>query len=619
MADKSVDVIEEASEIKESGPYQTGDEWELAQRVQTLFRAAFDAKNQLGLVDLWRSCDDYKHNRQNPKQSEEHPGSVTNIIHPNIESQIADLVDKPYSVAVKGWEPSDDMFAEQTANLMDFIMFRNRMKQKLNLAEHDRLELGTAIIKVWFDDDELEGRGLPRFEPVSPANFFPDPKLPSGHLIQESEFLIHAVPKPLSWFRERFKERGKYVTREVEVPYNPEATFTDAMTDEVETVTSEKALLLECYMKDRDGKMYCVSVANSIVLEDSRKVLKGKKLQRRNHYPFVMIPCYPQRGTAWGMGDVELLMPTQDLINELDDQVRMNARMMGNPQVVIGMGAGRGFDFRKWTNKAGLRVPMRDQNAFKVVEGRQVSPDVINRREKAFQEADLISGRPDVNRGQQPGAVTAASAILALQQAGQKGVVHKAEMFKEGWSDVLELLFDEVLEHWDEEMWIRVDGDKPDWKFVNPKQLRAVPRMIPNALFGILPEQEAMVNLQDETGKEITRDAQFDLRLDMGNGFPNDKAFAFQMFLDISKISYPDGPLIGRDEMRDFLRNNVGIPLKENNSRGQQEMLQQQMMMGQPPPQPGMQPEMSAPPPMQPAMVDPMNQQVQAMSNMMPS
>ena len=112
---------------------QSSEERDEALRVQQMFRDAWDAKQQLNLNQIWRKCDDYKHGRQNPKQSEEHPGSVTNVIHRIIESQIADLVDKPYSSSAKGWEPGDDMFAEQAQNMIDFVLYRNLFKEKVNL------------------------------------------------------------------------------------------------------------------------------------------------------------------------------------------------------------------------------------------------------------------------------------------------------------------------------------------------------------------------------------------------------------------------------------------------------------------------------------------------------
>lgn len=607
--DKPQDIMDEKN-IESEMPYNEKykEQYKLACRVQELFRGAYEAKDQMDLMDRWATYDDYKHGIQNEPTSPDHPGSVTNIIHPIIESQISDLTDKPFSTAAEGREPGDDMYSEDVQHVMDFILDCNQFPTKLDISEHDRLELGTTAIKVYTDPDGLSGKGLPTFEIISPANFFPDPKWTATHLLQECEFIIHALPRPLSWIRAKFPKMGKYVVREVTCPYDPDLDTDNFKTDEVEPSTSQKALLIECYMKEANGDIYCVHVANHILLEDSREVLKGEKLQRRNQFPFVAIPCYTQRGTGWGQGDVELLIPTQDLINELDDQIRMNARLMGNPQIVVGQNAGKGFDNRKWTNKPGLRIPMRDHTAYSVVQGTNVSSDIPNRREKGFEEANIISGRPDVSRGEAPGGITAAAAIMALQQAGQKAVIHKAKQWKQGWSKVLHLLYDEAVK-WDEPMWVRINGDKPDYKFIDPTKLSKVPVMVPDMtaqsgedtikpLTDTQPVMDGENPMLDELGQPImqtvdmTRDAEFDLKLNIGDGFPNDKVFQYQMMQDNGKIIIEGKPVITWQEYRDFLRDQVGVQL------GSDEAVTPPMPPGMPGAPPGMLPGM--PPPGQP-------------------
>lgn len=553
-------------------PEQTPAQQKLAAHVQDLFRGAFNAKNQMDLPTIWAKCDDYMHSIQNEPETEEDPGSVTNIIKPIIDSEISDIIDKPYSVDALGREPGDHMFSDDVQHALQFVFDKNYFKEKLTDSEHDRLELGTTIIKVYTDHEALQKRGLPTFEVVSPANFFPDPKWTKHSQLQDCEFIIHAVPRPLSWIRRQFPKWGKYVKRQVSWPYDPTLDIDTTKTDEVSVITSQKALVIECYMRDEDGNLFCVHVANNIVLEDSRdKKIIGNKLQRRNLFPFVAIVCFPRRGTGWGMGDVEYLFPTQDLINDMDDQVRMAARLMGNPQMGIDLTrAGKGFDARKWTNKPGLRIPFRDINAFKPIPPVPVSPDIINRREKAFEEANIISGRPDVNRGNTPGqGVTAASAIIALQQAGQKTVVHKQEMLKIGWTKVLELLYDEMVSNWDEGMWIRINGEEPDFKFIDTSKLSQVPIMIPNLEATADNGMDTIKQLLDDSGAMMTREAEFDLQLNLGNGLPTDKAFVYQTLLDLAKLVVEGRPVISWQEIRNYLRNNVGLPLQSDDQMQQ--------------------------------------------------
>lgn len=542
---------------------QSKEDQQTALYVQSLLRASWDAKNAQQVNELHRKCDRYKQGKQNPRQGEDHPGSVTNIIHPTIESQISDLVASPYSVTAKGWERSDDLYATQAQNLLEFVLYRNQFKTKLNTAEHDRLELGLSIFKTWFDPDAFDGNGLPSFDVVSPANFFPDPKITQAEKIQEAEFIIHAVPRPLSWIRANFPERGKYVQRETTVPYNPTDTFQFAGADETSEVGSQKALLIECYMRDEEGKLYCVHVANDILLDDTRK--KETIVQRNDKYPFVVIPCYLRRGSIWGMGDVELLIPTQDIINELDDMIRMNARASGNPQIVVGKGAGERFDPRKWTTKAGLRIPMKDHNAWSIVPPQNISSDIPIRREKAFQEADLVSLRPEVSRGERPTGITAAAAIQSLQQMGQKSVIIKSVLLKEGLARMCELLLDDAMEYWDEEMWIRTLGDKPDWVQINPAEWKEIPIMVDDLVGAQLGLDDVKV-LTDEDGEPMAREARFDLQFSLGNGFPVDKSFILQMLIDMAGIQFPEGRLVKYNELREFLKNEVGLPLEDDSA-----------------------------------------------------
>ncbi len=579
--DKPIDAVDSGNG-QDQPPIQTEAQEKLAMHVQELFRGAFNAKNQMDLPRIWALCDDYIHNIQNEPETEEDPGSVTNIIKPIIDSEISDIIDKPLSIDALGREPGDQMFAEDVQHALKFMMDRNQFKTKLTQSEYDRLELGTTVIKVYTDPDALQKRGLPTYEIISPANFFPDPKWTASHLLQECEFIIHAVPRPLSYFRRQFPKMGKYVKRQVSWPYDPTLDIDTVKTDEVAISTSQKALLIECYMRDDNGDIYCVHVANNIVLEDSRDSgIVGTKLQRRNLFPFEAIICYPRRGTGWGMGDVEYLMPTQDLVNDMDDQIRMAARLMGNPQMAISLtAAGKGFDARKWTNKPGLRIPFHDINAFKPIEPVPISPDIPARREKAFEEANIISGRPDVNRGQTPGnGVTAASAIIALQQAGQKTVVHKTEMLKQGWSRILELLYDEMVTHWDEAMWIRINGDQPDFKFIDPVKLQNVPIMVPNVEASPENGMDTVKQLMDEKMQPMTREAEFDLVLSLGNGLPTDKAFVYQTLLDLAKLVIEGKSVISWQEIRDYLRNQVGLPLESDEAFQQM----QPGLPGQPP------------------------------------
>jgi len=65
------------------------------------YEASYDYKDQLGLLDNWTDFDDYFFGRVNEPSSSEEPGSETNIILPNVESMVSDIVDQPLDVLLK--------------------------------------------------------------------------------------------------------------------------------------------------------------------------------------------------------------------------------------------------------------------------------------------------------------------------------------------------------------------------------------------------------------------------------------------------------------------------------------------------------------------------------------
>jgi hypothetical protein len=157
-----------------------------------------------------------------------------------------------------------------------------------------------------------------------------------------------------------------------------------------------------------------------------------------------------------------------------------------------------------------------------------------------------------------------------------------------------------MIEHGDEEMWIRIQGDKPDYKFVDPSILRNVPMMIPNEAAG--PDEDSLIELTDmepildEEGNPVldefdmpmerqvtlTREAQYDFKLSMGNGLPSDKAFVYQTLIELAGLQIEGKPAIMWREMREYLRDQVGLPLEDDDVMEQE--MQQQMSQGMPMP-----------------------------------
>lgn len=555
------------------------EDWITNQKVDRDFQAAYVGVQQLGLHKDWATFDDYWRGNQNPPEHDEDPGSVTNIIHPVIESQVADLVDAPVDFLAKGREPSDQAHAAYVKFILKWIWDQNNMDRARDQFERMRLKYGTGIWKVYFDPLGNRKRGKICIDVVGPEKFYPDPNITSPYKLQMADFVCQVADVSLTYLKRRFGERAKYVRPRTRNRYDANIYKGETIKDAVGSVNNT-ATLIEHWSKDEEGKLRLVYKADDVILWDSnwdpKKRKKhvpdskyfhtpGESFYKHGMYPYVVVPCYLREGQIWGMGDVEMLKPTQDLINDFDDQIRMNTRLMGNIQIVVGLASG--INPSKWTNRVGLRVPARDPTAWRIVQPQGLPPHVMDRREIAKREAETISGRPDVVEGRKPAGLKAASAIIALQEAGNRRVNHKRLMTEAGLAEVLTLAFEHFKEHFTQEMAIRIAGKEIEGNdafiWVKGSMYQEIPKLVPDKMappdeHGIYPLKK--LHKVDEEGNELdeveTKEAEFDFHVSVGSGLPRNKAFLYQAAVELHREQ-----ILTTEETRHFIKEMIDWPL----------------------------------------------------------
>jgi hypothetical protein len=582
----------------------TAEENALAQDIWRKYVATYLVKESLGVTSMLSKAEEYWGRSIVETGDEDNPGSNTNIIFPVIESQVADIVGQPQDLIVEGIEPSDEIEVPTVKTIMEWFVKRNDLTPKKVEFCRGMLSYGSYWWRVTFDPTGMKGRGFIDIDPINPANMFPDPKIRKFWELQKADFIIVATSQSTEWLVRRFGDRARAVRPMSPFTFSP-SVYQGEDAAEVSAVVANKALLLEYWTKDSEGNLRLVYTADDVILYDSEwdKAKVDKKNQiidaenaeieafnksletwdesamgtkpepkrkkdrikyrgfyRMKKYPFVCVPCYPVQGHIWGKGDVEMLIPVQDLVNDLDDQIRMNARLMGNIQIVVGLASG--INLKKWTNKPGLKLPARDHTAFQVVQPPNMPSDVPARREIGKREAEIVSGRSDVTEGRTPKGVRAASAVIALQEAGNKRANMKKMMIEWGLSKVIELVYELYIEHFDVELPFRLSGpnfsDRQGFLWHRGTDLQNIPRMVPG-LEEVNPQtgqkESKLIPLMTTDGGMVTKEAEFDFYFSIGAGLPSNKAFLYQAAID----TYREG-LSTREEGRKFLKDYIGFP-----------------------------------------------------------
>lgn len=518
----------------------------LALRYMDYYRRARTDIDSRGIHDDIKKFDEYWEGKQVQKESASDPASNTNIVHPMVEGQVAMLIEQNIAVQALPVSASEVPFAKKCTTVLEFIKNRNKMTSIIERHERRREKYGTGILRVTFDIEALGGAGLPVIEAVENDHIYIDPCISDSLKLQEAEFIIETVVKSIYWAKQTYGDDVANMIDENFFPYK-----------EVDKVDGENPKYLHMLVWTRDGgNLRLVEMsADGTILSDSKE--NAESFYAIGKYPYFITPLYTRDGTIWGKGDVELLIDSQDLINDLDDQIRLNARLTANPQRLIETGSG--IDLDALTNEAGLNIPTNNVNAVKDLQPASIPDYVIERRNMAIQyEAPKISRFSDQMLGNKQSGVDTATEALALQQSGTQGITFKKQMLQETLSDVFSYCLSLVREFWTEEVEIRVDEEDNTFIYFKASELQAI-----NKLREIAEKEEEPKVIADGV-----KEAEFDIVVTVGAGLPTNKAFQYNMIREMVS-----GQIITPPEARQYFVKQFGLPFDAN--------YPQQMMMPQ--------------------------------------
>lgn len=427
-------------------------EQELAQEVIDQYLAAKADKEAKGCHDTWAEAVDYYQNHQNEPEDDDDPGSVTNILHPLIEAQVSEVVDTEIEFSAVPYGPEGTAFKTEVERACNWVKEYNRLPVKLDRSERWRGLFGETWGHVTFDPNENYPYGMIKFGFENPAQVFADPKVKAPYLIDDAEFIILEIVKPLGWFKRTFPDKG-HLVKEDSVGGGGSEIFRDETANGAMDYGTNQARLLIRYSYDEDGYIRCVKIGGEdsmIVLYDSMTdpALENETGERKpwlklRKYPLRPLILYPKEGQCHGMSEHELVKPLQDLINELDDQLRMNGRQMAWLKWFIATASGVNTKLLN-TREPGTVIPIRGNlppsQAVYALQPKELPSYFQNRREIAKQEARTTAVRPEVSDGFRPANVDTYGGMALLQQQGAKKSTHRQKMLFEFLGEMFEIV-----------------------------------------------------------------------------------------------------------------------------------------------------------------------------------
>lgn len=324
---------------------------------------------------------------------------------------IADQMDNLPEAMMLPERPEMEAQAEDLTDIVRYVLTLNRFDSALHrrLVE-DCFGVGSCIAKICWDPDMAEGKGDIAVLRWPLENFIWDP---GAENIQDARALMLTSWHPIEWYRDHYPERGGYVTQESGEEENRAVSQQGIDTQEGE------AMMLEYWWRTYDHKKrrYHINVAYfaaGLLLE------KFEDVYAHGMYPFATAAFSQIEGQPIGGGLVEELLPMMRYINRYARYADENMRMSAKIRMLVKTNANINEDeLADWSQNL-IHGDSISEEAVRWMQSKPLNGLWVQQMQQFQSDMKQDSGQNSFNRGESAGGITAASAISALQEAGNK-------------------------------------------------------------------------------------------------------------------------------------------------------------------------------------------------------
>ena len=451
------------------------DHKDLAEWVWGLFENSYSEKERLGLMERWKS--NYKLLRGNHwgEKARNNPDKITvNLFFANVQRTVANITAKNPVAEVVDLDGNED----QVDQILTLKMKKwwNETEQQASLAKSslNNETYGVTIEKaVWASSKK-------QFQPViiDPYSYFPAPGYYENP--EDLPYEIHAFAVPVYQIEDTFGVSGitednvqQILGREDREDVRPNTILADSGVGVVldqqrkdldgNDGNSGEALVVECWVKDRTKKSVAVDVVDEqtgetvkskLIFEDqlvypdgirviticNKNVLlndmtnpninipMGLDIARKSfawgRSPFYKANSYEDTTSNWGFSAGEQTGDLNKKINEIVSRIAAYCNRVLFPTLIVEKGAG--ITKSMINNKPGLvLMPTRPNARIEYLQVPNLPSNFFSTLDLLISFHDRVYQIEDADRGVGPTGVTAASAIVALQERNAVLIRHK--------------------------------------------------------------------------------------------------------------------------------------------------------------------------------------------------
>lgn len=399
-----------------------------------------------------------------------------------IANKHADAMDNYPEPVVLPREQSDEESAKTLSQVLPVVMEYNDFQETYDLNTWEKLKHGTAVYGVFWDSRKMNGLGDINITELDMLNIFWEPGIND---IQKSRNLFIVDIMDTDILKSQYPECKDMTSNGV-------INVTKYLYDE-NIDTNDKSMVVDWYYKRRtqDGRTllhYCKYV-NNIILYASENDPQYRDVGYYAHgeYPVVFDRLYPEKGMPTGFGFVSITRNPQLYIDKLSSNILESSIMATKKRYFASTAANINVEqFLDWTNPiVEVEGPIDPSRLQEIVV--QPLPAIYeNIMQQKIEEMKETASNRDVTSGGTASGITAASAISALQEAGNKVSRSIISASYRNFTKTCKLCIELMRQFYDEPRTFRITNQVPGmYSFVQMSNANLAPQMT-----GFLPNGE---------------------------------------------------------------------------------------------------------------------------------
>lgn len=396
----------------------------------------------------------------------------------------ADAMDNFPEPVVLPRERSDEESARTLSSVLPVVLEYNDFEQTYSDNWWEKLKHGTAAYGVFWNPQKENGLGDIDIREIDLLKLFWEPGVTD---IQKSRnlFVVELVDEDL--LEQQYPEhRGKLGGSAIDVK---QYLYDDTVD------TSGKSVVVDWYYKVRNASgrtilHYAKFVGSTLLFaSENEAAYQERGWYDHGEYPVVLDVLFPEKGTPVGFGYVAICKDPQMYIDKLSANILESAMQATKRRFFLSSNTGvNEQEFLDWSKPFVHVEGELDDRRLQEIVTQPISGVYVDLINAKIEEMKDTASNMDVNSGQAGSGVTAAAAIAALQEAGNKTSRDMIAASYRAYEAINAMCIELMRQFYDETRSFRVTGMVPgSYQFVDVNNAALGVQQMPQAYPGQEP------------------------------------------------------------------------------------------------------------------------------------